>query len=142
MRHHFFTFVIALVAAAIGGAIGCRVMMPHPATTSDIQAALHHTVSLDAKQEAALDQLEARFAVTRATLEAQMRADNAQLAAAIEAEHGDGPQVSAAVDASHRTMGQLQKATLAHVFAMRRLLRADQAAAFDRVVVQALTDAK
>jgi hypothetical protein len=37
----------------------------------------------------------------------------------------------------------LQKATLAHVFAMRQILRSDQTAAFDRAVVKALTsDAK
>ena len=60
---------------------------------------------------------------------------------AIAAERDDGPRVAAAVDASHRTMGALQKATLAHVFAMRRLMRPDQTAAFDRVVVRALTPA-
>ena len=37
-------------------------------------------------------------------------------------------------------MGELQKATLAHIFAMRQLLRPDQAAQFDRAVVKALTD--
>jgi len=70
-----------------------------------------------------------------------MRSDNAALAAAIAREHDDGPAVAAAVDRAHRTMGALQKATLAHVFAMRRLLRPDQTAAFDRLVVRALTPA-
>ena len=37
-------------------------------------------------------------------------------------------------------MGELQKATLAHIFAMRQLLRPDQTAQFDRAVVKALTD--
>lgn len=68
-----------------------------------------------------------------------MRADNARLADAIEAEHGNGPRVSAAVDASHRVMGELQKGTLAHIFAMRQILRPDQTAVFDRAVVKALT---
>ena len=77
----------------------------------------------------------------RAALEAQLRADNARLAAAIGREHDNGPAVAAAVDRSHHTMGALQKATLAHVFAMRRLMRPDQTAAFDRVVVRALTPA-
>ena len=40
-------------------------------------------------------------------------------------------------------MGELQKETLAHIFAMRAVLRPDQAQKFDRVVVKALTaDAK
>lgn len=77
----------------------------------------------------------------RRALELELRADNARLAEAIEAEHGDGPQVQAAVDRSHQVMGELQKATLAHVFAMRALLHPDQAAKFDQLIVRKLTDA-
>jgi hypothetical protein len=47
--------------------------------------------------------------------------------------------VSASVDRAHHAMGQLQKETLEHVFAMRSVLRADQAAKFDQAVVKALT---
>ncbi len=54
-------------------------------------------------------------------------------------EHGIGPGVTAAVDASHRAMGALQKETLAHIFAMRAVLRPDQQAVSDRAVVHALT---
>ena len=36
-------------------------------------------------------------------------------------------------------MGELQKETLAHIFAMRQILRPDQAAKFDQAVVKALT---
>ena len=36
-------------------------------------------------------------------------------------------------------MGQLQKETLEHVFAMRAVLRPDQAVQFDAAVVKALT---
>ena len=69
-----------------------------------------------------------------------MRAENAGLARAIAAEHRIGPQVTAAIHASHQTMGELQKETLAHVFAMRRLLRPDQAAKFDAAITKALTE--
>jgi hypothetical protein len=37
-------------------------------------------------------------------------------------------------------MGQLQKETLAHIFAMRALLRPEQAAKFDAAVTRALTE--
>ena len=87
-----------------------------------------------------MKELEQRFAVQRRALELELRADNARLAEAIEAEHGNGPRVAAAVDRSHAAMGELQKATLAHIFAMRQLLRPDQTAQFDRAVVKALTD--
>ena len=63
-----------------------------------------------------------------------------RLAEAIEAEHSYGPKVAAAVDRSHEAMGRLQKETLSHIFAMRQLLRPDQAARFDAAVTKALTD--
>ena len=138
-RRNLVTVALAFLAALAGVAIGARIMHSSMRHGTELHALLHSNVTLDPAQEVALDQLEARFAITRAALEAEMRADNARLAAAIEREHGNGPEVLAAVDRSHHSMGELQKATLAHVFAMRRLLRPDQAATFDRVVIRALT---
>lgn len=140
MRRHLLTALIAFAAALAGVAVGCRILMPVTAPSHDLHALIHREIALDAWQSAALDRLEARFALTRAGLEAQLRANNARLAAAIEAEHRDGPRVAQAIDAVHRSMGELQKATLAHVFAMRGVLRSDQAATFDRLVVAKLTD--
>ncbi len=139
IRRNLLVIILAFLAAAAGAAIGCRMMMPAPAPTADFHALIHREIVLDPEQDRALDRLEAQFAVTRAALEARMRADNAALAAAIDREHDNGPAVAAAIDRTHETMGALQKATLAHVFAMRRLMRPDQTAAFDRIVMQALT---
>ena len=127
--------------AAIGGVFVGRALLPVPKQPgAELHEVLHHQLALDADQQARLKVLEDRFAVQRRALELEMRADNAKLAAAIEAEHGNGPRVVAAVDASHAAMGELQKATLAHIFAMRQLLRPNQTAAFDQAVVKALTD--
>ena len=137
------TLLAALIvfAAAIAGVwVGRAVLVPKPAADSELHALLHDQLNLDAAQQARLDALETQFAVRRKALELEMRADNAKLAAAIEAEHGYGPQVSSAIDQSHMAMGQLQKETLEHVFAMRALLRPDQTAKFDGAVVKALTD--
>ena len=133
--------VVALVflAALAGVLLGSRLTSHGDHHGTEIHALLHKQIALDAAQEAQLDALEARFTVVRARLDAQMRVDNARLADAMEREHGYGPGVAAAVEQSHRTMIALQKATLTHVFAMRALLRPDQAATFDRVVVRALT---
>ncbi|PCG15756.1 periplasmic heavy metal sensor [Sphingomonas adhaesiva] len=136
------TALVAIVAflAAIAGVFVGRVLIPsHGGQASQLHDLLHHDLKLDADQQARIDALERRFAVRRQELESEMRADNARLAAAIEAEHGNGPRVAAAVDASHSAMGALQKETLAHVFAMRQVLRPDQTAAFDRAVVASLT---
>jgi len=136
------TLAIAVVAflAAVAGVFTGRALIPaRPSPSAELHEVLHRQLHLDDRQQAQLAVLERRFALRRRAIEIELRADNTRLAAAIEAEHGNGPQVTAAVDASHAAMGDLQKATLAHIFAMRQILRPDQAAAFDRAVVKALT---
>lgn len=135
--------LIALAAfvGAIAGVFVGRELLPAPAQPgTELHDVLHHRLALDATQKTSLEILERRFAVQRRAFELDLRADNARLADAIEAEHGNGPRVAAAVDHSHAAMGELQKATLAHIFAMRQLLRPNQTAQFDQAVVKALTD--
>jgi hypothetical protein len=133
--------VVLAFLAAIGGVFVGRALLPQPKQPGTaLHEVLHHKLALDADQQSKLKVLEGRFAVQRRALELELRATNARLAEAIEAEHGNGPRVTAAVDQSHAVMGELQKATLAHIFAMRQLLRADQTSQFDAAVVKALTD--
>ena len=133
--------VAACFLAAIGGVFVGRILFRAPVPPgSELHDVLHHKLTLDAGQQARLELLEQRFAVQRRALELELRADNARLAEAMEAEHGNGPRVTAAVDRSHAVLGELQKATLAHIFAMRQLLRPDQTVPFDKAVVKALTD--
>ena len=134
--------LIAIVAfaAAIGGVFIGRAFVGHPPQAENaLHSLLHDQLKLSAEQQAQIGALEKQFAVRKQALELTMRADNATLAGAIEAEHGYGPQVSATIDHSHMVMGELQKETLEHIFAMRGVLKPDQAAQFDRVVVKALT---
>ncbi|MDK2759322.1 MAG: periplasmic heavy metal sensor [Blastomonas fulva] len=140
-RTRLFLGVLACFVAAIIGVFVGRALLPiRPQPGAELHDVLHHKLALDANQEARLTVLEERFAVQRRAFELELRADNARLAEAIEVEHGNGPRVAAAVDRSHAVMGKLQKATLAHIFAMRQILRPDQTAQFDRAVVKALTD--
>lgn len=133
--------VLLAFLAAVGGVFVGRALLPQPAQPGGaLHEVLHHRLDLNADQQAKLKVLEDRFAVQRRALDLEMRATNARLAEAIEFEHGNGPRVAAAVDQSHAAMGKLQKATLAHIFAMRQLLRADQTAEFDAGVVKALTE--
>ena len=131
--------IVAFLAGIAGVFVGRVLIAPPPAQGTELHEVLHHQLQLDSSQEAKLDVLEQQFAIRRRALELELRAANTRLAGAIQAEHGNGPQVAAAVDASHQAMGELQKATLAHIFAMRQILRPDQAATFDRAVVRALT---
>lgn len=142
MTHRRGLMLMALIAfvAAIAGVIVGRVYVTHQAPVeTELHRMLHQQLELDASQAERIEAIEARFAVRRQALELQLRADNAHLADAIEAEHGYGPRVQAAIDHSHQAMGALQKETLEHVFAMRSVLRPDQAVRFDRAVVKALT---
>lgn len=139
LRRTLLIAAIVFVAAFAGVWAGRTLLPTKPAADSELHALIHDRLDLDAAQHTKLDALERQFAIRRKALDLEMRADNATLAAAIEAEHGYGPQVSAAIDRSHQAMGELQKETLEHVFAMRAILRPDQAAKFDEAVVKALT---
>lgn len=141
MKPWRWTVGIAVIAflAGIAGALVGRALIPARTQSSELHDVLHHQLKLDADQEARIEAIERQFAVRRRALELELRAANARLADAIQAEHGNGPKVAAAVDSSHVAMGELQKATLAHIFAMRQILHPDQADKFDRAVVKALT---
>lgn len=131
--------VIAFIAAVAGVVVGREFVVPDRPVENELHELLHEQLKLDDAQHAKIEVIEKRFAVRRRALELELRADNARLAEAIEAERGYGPKVGAAVDRSHAAMGQLQKETLEHIFAMRGVLRPDQAARFDEAVVRALT---
>lgn len=132
--------LLVFITAIAGVAAGRHLFPPRTSAGTDLHAILHQQLELDAQQDRKLHALETSFAVLREALEADMRAENSRLAAAIASEHRIGPRVSAAVDESHRTMGALQKETLAHIFAMRAILRPDQTPTFDAAVTKALTE--
>lgn len=134
--------LIAIVAfvAAMGGTYAGRVLLaPEKQTETELHALLHTELDLDPAQQAKIEAIEQRFATRRKALELEMRAANAHLATAMQAEHGYGPEVTAAIDHTHMVMGEMQKETLEHLFAMRAVLRPDQAVKFDRTVTRALT---
>jgi hypothetical protein len=139
LRRIWIVGLIAFVAAVAGVFVG-RVLVDAPrASETELHALLHREAKLSDEQEARLRPIEARFAARRDALELEMRAANIRLAQAIEAEHGYGPRVTKAIDETHEVMGELQKETLQHLFAMRAVLDAGQAAMFDKTVVKALT---
>ena len=134
--------IIAVIAfaAALAGVYLARTVGDVPRKSeSELHAFLHNDLRLDAIQTAKIEAIEARYAVRKKALELDMRAANARLAEAIEAEHGYGPKVTTAVDHVHHVMGEMQKETLEHLFAMRAVLTGDQARKFDQTVVKALT---
>jgi Spy/CpxP family protein refolding chaperone len=134
--------LVALVAfcAALAASFLARSFGPEAAPAGgELHDLMHEELVLDAAQERQIAELEARFIQRRQQLDEAMRQANARLAEAVKSEHEYGPRVSEAVDHSHMAMGELQKATLSHVFAMRAVLRPDQAAVFDERIAATLT---
>jgi Spy/CpxP family protein refolding chaperone len=132
------TVILALLAGLAGGWIGSGRALPGRHAQS-LHEMVHHELQLTAAQDRQLESLEQDFAVRRRAREAELRAANAQLAAAIQARHEYGPEVEAAVERFHAAMGALQLETVQHVLAMRKVLTPEQAAKFDRRVSEALT---
>lgn len=133
------TVVLALLAGLAGGWLGSGRFLP-PHHVQSLHEMVHHELKLTAAQDRHLDALEQDFAVRRRAREAELRAANAQLAAAIQARHEYSPEVEAAVERFHTAMGALQLETVQHVLAMRKVLTPEQAAKFDRRVSEALTN--
>ncbi len=140
LTRYLLVIMIAFGAALAGVVVGRSYIVSPPPVESELHQLIHQDLDLNAAQETQIEAIEAQYAIQRQALELELRSDNAHLAQAIETEHGFGPQVGAAIDRSHHAMGELQKATLEHIFAMRSVLRPEQAALFDEAVVKALTD--
>lgn len=138
-RSNLLLALVAFVASLVGVVVGRSLFEQRIRPSAALHETLHKQLQLDRNQAARIEELEGQYAVRRKGLELQLRADNARLAAAFEAEQNFGPKVTAQIDRSHRDMGELQKVTIAHIFAMRAVLRADQAKRFDQAVVKALT---
>jgi Heavy-metal resistance len=131
--------VTAFVAFAAGlGGVWVGMHAFHQSTPG-LHDIVHERLDLTAEQLGRIETIEADFATRRQALELEMRAANADLAAAIRAEHGYGPGVTAAIERFHHAMGELQSETIRHVFAMREVLTQDQQAIFDATVVESLT---
>ena len=135
--------LLTLLLTTLAGALGalCTVhYVQSRRTPPSLHEFVHKEIRLTDAQEAQLASLEQDFAVRRKVREAELRAANAELAAAIQARHEYSPEVQASVERFHHAMGELQKETIVHVLAMRRVLTPDQARKFDARVAEALTE--
>ena len=140
LRNVVVTVALAVAAGLLGAWTGVRYFADHGDEAAPLHAMLHDGLELTVEQERRLEAAETRFAARRQALEAEIRRANAELAVAIRTSERYGPEVQAAVDHFHRAMGDLQKETILHVFEMRAMLTAEQAAEFDEKVSRALTE--
>jgi hypothetical protein len=138
LRGLLLTVALALVAGFAGVGIG-KIVFQSPQNPPTLHEVIHKKLALTPAQLQRIEQIEADFRTRRQAYEAEMRAANAELAAAIREEHGYGPKVTAAVGRFHHAMGGLQTAMLEHVFSMRAELTPAQKEVFDNTVMSALT---
>jgi Spy/CpxP family protein refolding chaperone len=131
--------VVAFLASLCGVLAARHFFVAERPSETEVHKLLHEQLKLSPEQHSKIEALEKQHAIRKRAMELEMRAANARLAAAIEAEHGYGTQVTAAVDHIHHVMGEMQKETLQHLFAMRGALTPEQARTFDATVTKALT---
>ncbi len=139
-RSLLLTIVLSALAAAAGAWGGSQYVVRGMHHATSLHQTMHQKLGLTREQDRRIDGLERDYAVRRHALEAEMRAANADLAKAIQAEHTYSPAVQQAIDRSHRAMSELQKQSILHVLAMRQVLTSQQTARFDDTVVKALTE--
>lgn len=136
-RNALITMALALIAG-VGGVWLGKTLFDHPQRPT-LHQVIHKELSISPAQDRQIEALETAFSTRRQALELEMRASNAELAAAIREEQGYGPKVTAAVEHFHDAMGRMQTESIAHVFAMREVLTPEQRTKFDETVVTALT---
>ena len=138
-RNLLITLILSLAAIGVGAWAGAKIF-GYERQPPSLHELVHHELDLTQAQKAKLEGLEQDFAVRRKAREAELRAANAALAAAIQAGHTYSPEVQAAVERFHHAMGELQKETILHVLDMRKVLTPAQAARYDQRISQALTE--
>ncbi len=139
LRNLLITVILAALAAGGGASLCAYYVISHQTAGPSLHDMVHRDLDLTPEQTRRLDAIEEKYAVERKVLEADVRAANRELAAAIRQGHKESPEVEAAIDHLHMAMGELQKATVAHVFDMRAVLSPQQARTFDAEVIAALT---
>jgi Spy/CpxP family protein refolding chaperone len=134
------TLVLSLLVAGLGAWGGAAYVMHRLKPATPLHELVHEKLRLSPDQQRRIEGLEHEHAARREALQAEMRAANADLARAIQAQHAYTPQTQAAIDRFHHAMGELQKETILHVLAMRAVLTPEQAAQFDQTVAKSLAD--
>ena len=143
MRPHIRTFAallaITMIASALAGWVGVAYGV-HQSKHPDLDSILHAELSLTAEQDRTLAQMERSFTTKRERYDAEMRAANRELAAAVTKQHAYGPAAQGAIERFHRAMMALQEETVRHVLGMREMLTPEQARRFDVIIAENLSD--
>lgn len=139
MRIGWFPLVAAAVIGAAAAAGGSWVVKQSQHRHENLHDVIHSRFKLSPAEHERLEAAEARYDARRAEIEGNIRAANAALAAAIRKDPELSPQALAASTTVESSAAELQRVTLQHVFEMRAALDPGHRAAYDSVMVEALT---
>ena len=128
-----------MLAAAAGGWAGVRYGLTTADPNLSLDDILHNELDLTAEQEQKIAEMETLFAARRRELEAEMRAGNRDLAAAIGSPPVSREDAALAIERFHRAERTLQEETVEHILAMRDVLSPEQLERFDEAVTAALS---
>ena len=131
--------VLSVVGAALGAFGAAEYVLHRTRPPAPLHELIHERLNLTPEQHRQIEGIERQHAARQKSLDAEMRAANAELAQAFQEQHAFTPKVQAAIDRSHHAMAEAQKETMMHVLAMRAVLTPQQAAKFDDTVVRSLT---
>jgi hypothetical protein len=127
--------VVAFAAAMAGTYAGRTVFAPDRQTETELHALLHKDLNPMPRSTR-----RSRRSAFRHTAKGTRTRNARMLISPLRCRPAWlGPEVTAAIDHTHMVMAEMQKETLEHLFAMRAVLRPDQAAKFDRTVTRALS---
>lgn len=141
-RNLAITFVVAILAGAIGGWMGARnaiesdAQLPLRQTVSEI---VQHDLKLTADQAKEIQAIEDKYSERRTSLRVQVADANRELADALMADMAFGREAQQATNHVEQGLGELQRATVLYVLEVRDVLRPEQQMVYDRRVREVLT---
>jgi nickel and cobalt resistance protein CnrR len=134
LRGALIIIALSFAAGFIGILIGHKYIMPDAGKVMSLHDQVHNRLALDVVQNQKIHDLEELFSQQKKGLELRMKKTNARLSAAMQNAHEMSPEVLAAKQEYVNILEELQTLSIEHIFAMRRLMNAQQAAQFDEIV--------
>jgi Spy/CpxP family protein refolding chaperone len=142
-RNLAITFMVAVVAGAVGGWMGARNVIEGDAQTlplrQTVSEIVHRDLNLTPDQTKEIQTIESTYYERRSALRLQVAGANRELADALMADMAFGREAQAATNHVEQGLGELQRATVRYVLQVRDVLNPEQQMIYDRKVREVLT---
>jgi nickel and cobalt resistance protein CnrR len=137
------TFLVAVVAGAVGGWMGARNVIEGDAQTlplrQTVSEIVRRDIALTPDQTKVIQAIEDKYYSRRSELRTQVAGANRELADALMADMAFGREAQQATTHVEQGLGELQRATVLYVLEVRDVLSPEQQMVYDRKVREVLT---